>query len=60
MVPPKLFKILDFYFINLPKTFKRSMVNPPPNSSSSYFLYDTSNLVQFYICYYFDHLFIKS
>ena len=48
---PKTFQILDFYQVNLPKTFKRNIVNPP---NSSYFLSDTIKLVQFYIYYYFD------
>ena len=48
---PQTFQIyIRFLPLNLPKIFKRNIVSPP---NSSYFLYDTIKLVQFYICYYF-------
>ena len=50
--PPKLLK----YQIFTPKIFKRNMVSP---LNTSYFLYDTIKLDQFYICYYFGPPFIK-
>ena len=46
---PPNFSNFSFLPLNLHILFKRNMVSPP---NSSYFLYDTNKLVQFYICYY--------
>ena len=53
---PANFSNLSFLPLNLPKLYKRNMVSLP---NSSYLLYDSIKLVQFFICNNFGPLIHK-